>query len=76
MQNRNNYSSPYQFSSYGIASPSTVSAISGNSTIGSYNYNQKLMNRVAEYEGIVNTKRSQGQGQGQNIGREFYFSQN
>ena len=76
VQNRNNYSSPYQFSSYGIASPSTVSAISGNSTVGSHNYNQKLMNRVAEYEGIVNTKRSQGQGQGQNIGREFYFSQN
>lgn len=73
-QNRDSYSSPNQFSSYGIASPSAVSAISGQTSIGSHNYNQKLMSRVAEYKSFMDIKRLQGQSL--NPGRDFYFSKN
>ena len=48
---------------------SGICAISGQTAIGSQNYNKKLMNRVAEYECSMDMKRSQGQGQGQGQGK-------
>ena len=48
---------------------SGIWAVSRQTAIGSHNYNQKLMNRVAEYECSMDIKRSQGQGQGQGQGK-------
>ena len=55
----------YVWSFIQLKKVSGICAISGQTAIGIHNCNQKLMNRVAEYECSMDIKRSQGQGQGQ-----------